>query len=360
MVGHPSARAGGLVVADYPWVSEQLPVVAVVGAGIAGLSAARRLSEHGCQVRVFEKSRGLGGRCATRRAGELSFDHGAQYFTVREIAWADVVAAFQDQGLVAPWRGRLIRLRADGTREPAGEAERYVGVPGMSTIGRALAQGVDALCNTRVTEVGRGRSGAWQLRTSADEAFDGFAAVLLTCPAPQAADLLNDASPALAASCASATMQPCWAVMATFGTSLGLEFDAAFVDDDLLSWAARNSSKPGRPAPPEAWVLHGGPEWSAHRQSAEARDVARELLDRFFTLTGCEPRVPEHVAAHHWRYARSADPSVRGPLVNPELRIGVAGDWARGDRLEAAFLSGLETADALLAPPIGPAGKPTG
>lgn len=43
--------------------------VAVIGAGVSGLSAARVLHDHGYQVRVFEKSRGLGGRAATRPRG---------------------------------------------------------------------------------------------------------------------------------------------------------------------------------------------------------------------------------------------------------------------------------------------------
>jgi len=55
--------------------------IAVVGAGMAGITCARTLQQAGHQVTVFEKSRGLGGRMATRDSAFGSFDHGAQYFT---------------------------------------------------------------------------------------------------------------------------------------------------------------------------------------------------------------------------------------------------------------------------------------
>ncbi|MSO32728.1 MAG: FAD-dependent oxidoreductase, partial [Ilumatobacteraceae bacterium] len=57
--------------------------VVVVGAGIAGLTAARALSHAGHSVIVLDKGRSVGGRMATRRIGDATVDHGAQFFTVR-------------------------------------------------------------------------------------------------------------------------------------------------------------------------------------------------------------------------------------------------------------------------------------
>jgi len=113
--------------------ADNKPAIALVGAGIAGLSAAARLRELGLRVRVLEKSRGLGGRSATRRIGRLGFDHGAQYLTVREPALEKALAPLIQREIVALWKPRVVRLAPDGARSPGKEGRRFVGVPGMST-----------------------------------------------------------------------------------------------------------------------------------------------------------------------------------------------------------------------------------
>ena len=57
--------------------------IGVLGAGMAGLSAAHALREQGHDVVVIDKARGPGGRMRTRRNEDLRFDHGAQSFTVQ-------------------------------------------------------------------------------------------------------------------------------------------------------------------------------------------------------------------------------------------------------------------------------------
>ncbi len=93
--------------------------VAVVGAGLSGLVCARVLADHGHEVRVFDKGRGPGGRMSTRRAGPWRFDHGAQYFTVRDSRFARWVESWKKDGLVTPWKGVVAVLR-DGSVTPKG------------------------------------------------------------------------------------------------------------------------------------------------------------------------------------------------------------------------------------------------
>ncbi len=334
--------------------------VAVIGAGVAGLAAARRLAAHGLRPVVFEKSRGLGGRCATRRVrlgpAEVGFDHGAQYFTVRDPDFAAALAPRIAAGDVARWEARFVRLTADGSALPAGPADRddpagrgvrYVAVPGMSALGRFLAEGVEVERQTRVVALTAGDSG-WMLASDAGSESGPFAAVLLACPAPQAAELLAGPAPGLAAACDGARMLPCWAAMVAFREPLEPGFDAAFVEDATLAWAARDASKPGRAPTPDAWVLHATPAWSADRLEEDPDGVASELLARFLALAGSPGREPDLLLAHRWRYARSAGPAPNPSLlIEPELRLGVAGEWLRGDRIEDAFLSGCRAADEL-------------
>ncbi|MEM6446187.1 MAG: FAD-dependent oxidoreductase, partial [Cyanobacteria bacterium P01_D01_bin.123] len=86
--------------------------ILVVGAGITGLICARRLKQMGMQVRVFEKSRGFGGRVATRRisvttqAGSVSHvpvDHGTQYVSPKSEAFQAQLQELQQADIVTEW-----------------------------------------------------------------------------------------------------------------------------------------------------------------------------------------------------------------------------------------------------------------
>ncbi len=318
----------------------------MIGAGLSGLTCARALSERGCRVSVFEKSRGAGGRAATRRGEGRFFDHGAQYFTVRDPRFAERVAEWQTRGVVAPWSGRIVEIKADGSLVEKSETERYVGVPGMSAPARALSEDLAASWSMRVTEIRNAGGGRWQLSTDGDDAGE-FDAVVTSAPPAQSATLLRGAAPRLARRCDAATMLPCWAVMVAFEQSLAAEFDGAFIEDGPLAFVARNSSKPGRPSTPECWVLHAKPDWTTEQLEADSDSVAAKLTEVFFAAASVSPVQPHHLAAHRWRYARAAVPGSEGCLLDEQRRLAVCGDWLHGDRIEGAFLSGLAAAEQL-------------
>ncbi len=327
--------------------SNTAPAIAVIGAGIAGLSAAARVRELGLRVRVMEKSRGMGGRSATRRIGRVGFDHGAQYLTVREPALEKALAPLIRRGIVARWEPRIVRLASNGTRAPGKEAERFVGVPGMSMLGRGLKGQSIVTLGTEITSLARRSDGNWTLLGPHGVGYGPFAGVIVTCPAPQAADLLETASPELARGCGRLEMLPCWATMVAFDSPLGLDFDAAFVDDEMLAWVANESSKAGRSSQPECWTLHAAPAWSQERLEDDADLISREMVQRFLEIAGAQAVEPSIRIAHRWRFARSAEPMTQGNLLDAARCVGVAGDWTHGDRLEGAFMSGLRMAEAL-------------
>lgn len=366
------------------------PRVAVIGAGIAGLACARALASEGARVTVLEKSRGPGGRAATRvsarlpdgrpAAGALAFDHGAQYATARDPRFAAQLAAWEALGLATVWSGRVVAL-AGGAVGPAGDgsrtARRWVGVPGMNAFGRALAAhagslGVTLAHATRVTALGRAGGRAWTLSDEDGATHGPFDCVVLAVPAPQAAPLLVPV-PALAARAAAAPMTPCWSVTLAVAEPLGLPFDGAFVNapaEDVrdaggslpvaapdgapaLAWIARDSSKPGRVLPAgvaETWVLHASAAWSAAWLECAPEVVARQLLAELAR----EARVPVHapvvhLAAQRWRHATPSPALDDTALWDAEARVGACGDWCGGPRVEGAYLSGLAVAERVRA-----------
>lgn len=321
-----------------------VPRIAVIGAGLAGLSCARALAARGAAVRLFDKGRAAGGRLATRRAeagGQaLQFDHGAQYLTARTEGFAALLAEFGAR----PW----------------GEPGRCVAAPGMSALPRAMARGLDLAAARHVTAI-EGGPGAWLVRhldaalvrpgrplpTEAPATEGPFDAVAVTLPPAQAAPLVAPHAPAWPDRLAAVRMAPCWTVMAAFATRLPLP-DALRPEGGAIGWAARDSSKPGRPAASECWVVQGAPAWSRDHLEEAPETVVRALLAALGALAGAALPEPLHAAAHRWRYSLVEAPLGEPCLADPALRLGLGGDWCLAGRAEAAFESGAALAAALL------------
>jgi len=326
------------------------PRVAVIGAGMAGLACAGALVQRGAQVSVFEKSRGPGGRVATRRTEQGSFDHGAQYFTVQTHRFEAYVQRWLAAGVVARWNGRLIAFDRRRIIEKPLSPERFVGAGGMNALGRHLAAGLDLHLETKIARLER-RAAQWNLYDESSKLLTmrGFDAVVVTAPSPQAVELLKDLSP-LAAIAAAVEWEPCWTAMLALSRATGVDYDAAFVNDDpILGWISRDDRKPERAAVTgvaERWVLHARPRWS--RKYLElAPEAAAHWLGRAFSARAGKPVTVRQLTAHRWRYATPSRPLKEPYLWDEDARIGMAGDWCGDPRVEGAFLSGLAVAEVV-------------
>jgi photolyase PhrII len=343
--------------------------VAIVGAGLAGLSCARVLADHNVECVVFDKGRGVGGRTSTRRTDDGSFDLGAQYFTARDARFVRWVRMWEARGLVAPWAGTVVKLGAEGAApQDTTACDRYVGVPGMSALAKHLAADlhvktghiVDQLRmdNGRVALLGRRDLHATLAPASpdalGDEHFGAFDALVVCVPPAQAAALLAVHHTAMADRLAQVAFEPCLALGIDLAEPLPVPWDAAFVGgpDETegpspLSWIARDSSKPGRSSG-ERWMLHArghvSRQWY-HRPVHELRDM---LVAAFARLIATTPQVKStHV--HRWKYARPIGPPtgiVRGSLGGVSVLVG--GDYTEGGRVEGAYLAGVRLAGSLL------------
>jgi len=318
--------------------------IAVVGAGLAGLTAARILSDQGHDVVVIDKARGAGGRMSTRRDGDLRFDHGAQYFTGRDPRFLRHVMAWRERGLVEPWEPRIAVL---GDREDTGEragTDRFIAVPGMNAICRELAsEQADCRFGWNVRSLARSGSG-WVLNSDQGETLESDV-LLLTTPPDQASALLAD--PEVDVFLKGIEMMPCWALMAVLDKPLFAEWDAAFVNEGPLSWVSSQSARPGRPDA-QAWVLHASPEWSRLHLESPAEQVLEWLLDAARKLPIAQDFAVETASAHRWRYALAGQPLDCGSLWFGSKRLALAGDWCHGSRIEGAFLSGAAAAGRIM------------
>ncbi len=318
------------------------PRAAVIGAGLAGAACANELAGGGCDVTVYEKSRGTGGRAGTRRHRDIAVDHGAQYFTARTPAFRAVVSGWMSDGVAGTWDARVVHVRGGTEANCAAKQKRYVGVPGMSALSRHMLRGITVVSQTRVRSVRRQRDG-WMLRSGPGRSLGPFDALFVAIPPSQAVEVADGTSP-LVNDIRQVVMVPCWAVVVAFESQIDAPWDAAQITDSALAWVARNTSKPGRPAQPDVWTLHANAEWSREYLEDKPQRVAHRLMQAFAQLAPIGGASVLHLEAHRWRYARPKRSDEPRPLFDPINRIGFCGDWTGHARIESAVLSGIELA----------------
>jgi renalase len=335
--------------------------IAVIGAGIAGLACARTLAQAGHEVSVYEKSRGYGGRMACRSTPFGGFDHGVQYFTVRDERFTRALKLHP--GLCRPWNANAVRV-LDPLGRVAEAARRrpeahWVPVPGMNALPRAWAEPLAAAgrvqLETRVACIRRDVMDPqrWQLHTEGPEdtvhVDGGFDQVLLAMPSTQAAELLRASAlaPGFVEQIEAVKVAPCWTLMVAFPQAqqpglgqLGPQWNAATSTHHRIAWLSRESSKPGRD-PIERWTVQASASWSAEHLEDDPQRVTAKLLKGFAEVTGIRAE-PSHAQVHRWRYAKTHVPLGRSHLFDADLGLGVCGDWCLGHRVEDAFISGLE------------------
>jgi len=328
------------------------PTIAIIGAGMAGLIAARTLADHGLPVKVFDKSRGVGGRMATRRTEEgLQFDHGAQYFTARDERFSRHVSSWIQDGIVEPWHGRIVQIREGEVVGDKGQVSRYVGVPGMNAIARQLASDLDISLNCTVSEIRSAedsQSHFWKLIDSAGGELGSFNIVIANCPPLQSGPLLRPHTP-IASQISQVEMMPCWASLIELEAKESLPFDAAFVENSPLSWISRNDTKPQRPkGTRQCWVLHASSQWSLNHLEAEAAEVETLMHEALRVATKRPELKITSSGTHRWLYAIPKTVLGQPCLWDSMTRLGACGDWCGGPRVEGAFLSGAAMAGAVL------------
>ncbi|SHH01651.1 NAD(P)/FAD-dependent oxidoreductase [Marivita hallyeonensis] len=304
--------------------------IAIIGAGMAGLSCARALVDVGLHPVVFDKGRGIGGRVATRRGSDgIQFDHGAQFATATSPEFQSVLDSAKRAGWADDWVS-------------GGQALGVVGVPGMTGLAKHLADGVEVKQSTEVHAI-EAESGMWHL--NGDGPLGAFDLVVCTAPAPQTAVVCANVLPN-AADLDAVRYDACLTLMVALDAGVDLP-DTQVSPTEEIAWIARDSSKPGR-GDAACWVVQATPEWSVRHLEMDKPDICALLLERFLSHCGAAAKDVRHAAAHRWRYAQVAQPLGRPFLTNQDNTLYAGGDWALGPKVEHAWKSGTEIARDLL------------
>ena len=337
---------------------------AIIGAGMAGLAAARELTAAGWTVTIYEKSPGLGGRVATRRAHGCLLDHGAQ---VLKTDGSELGAVMQNELSTADLIQVLSPIRPyanDGTIRPADpqrDAERkFTYRNGLTTLPKLLAKALPPQQTVFVYET---RIGALEeaergiiLRDPNGREAGRADVVILTAPAPQAADLLENSRlkseiHSRIEALRSVPYHPCFTVLLGYAAPAPPAPAYALLAEDRenpLLWLAFEQTKAPERAPNGEALLIAqfGPQWSVDYYDQPEEMIRAAALEHLRPLFGAAYDLPQWAQVKRWRYSQ---PRGRADFhaVNPESSaVLVCGDGlAEGNgRVQQAYASGLQAA----------------
>lgn len=312
--------------------------VLIVGAGMAGLTAARELAANGVEPVVLDKGRAVGGRMATRTIGDARFDHGAQHFGLRDPSFRLAAEDWMGIGLVREWYHAPDRDGVPNVRHSA--------VEGMRQIPEFLADGLDVRCATEVATIGHtdGRFVA----TNAGGLIAGGQAVIVTTPVPQMLGLLVggdlEPPPDIRSALEGVEYNACLAVMARLSGVAGLPAGHATPENSAIAWIGDNEHKGTSPVP--AVTIHSTPAFAADHLDEDPESWVPALCDAAAPLLA-SPIIESR--GHRWRYAEPRRTFDTGAFIyEAGGPIVLAGEVFAGARIEGAFLSGRRAAAALL------------
>ncbi|WP_445250032.1 NAD(P)/FAD-dependent oxidoreductase [Microcoleus sp. OTE_8_concoct_300] len=335
--------------------------VAVIGAGMAGLSCAQRLRQAGYSVAVVEKSRGAGGRVATRRVQGTRADHGARYLESQGDAVQRLIEVLVDRHILKLWTDTVWEFRQGEMFSSPNSC--YIAPAGMNAVGKYLAQDLDIWFGRRVQAISTTDNQMWHL--SLEVTDDNLEipqeliakAVVVAIPAPQALMFLNSEiglQSDFLDKLRSVEYDPCITVMAGYSatkqqdlSNLNPQWQAVtFRDDADLAWVGLDSSKRLESQQP-VFVVHSSASFAdRHLESADLPTVGQELLDRTSEYLIPWLKQPEWLQVHRWRYAFCRNPlPVSCLAAEGTLPLVCAGDLCGEGQIEGALRSGLAAAN---------------
>jgi renalase len=328
--------------------------IAVIGAGIAGLVCARKLQQAGRQVLVLDKSRGLGGRLATRRLANTHADHGVCYLQPKGTVFGQLIDELVNEQILKVWTTGIHRLSGDGFLLPPKKlAPCYAAPAGATAIARYLGQNLEIINNQTITSILPSKNG-WQLN-SADSQWKAEQVVIAVPPAQALAiagtvtdshcasqmSLVNFTTSITAIAVFPENQQAAAAQL----TWQGIQSS----DHPLLSWIGLDSSKQLEPLQP-VLVIQSSAAFAAEHFDAPDPDSIGKLLLNAAAPLAVSLNAPEILQVHRWGYAFAQNPLSNLFLTaQAQAPLYFCGDWCGGNRVESAFLSGSAVAEKILA-----------
>jgi predicted NAD/FAD-dependent oxidoreductase len=334
--------------------------VIIIGAGVAGLSCAKALVDCGKTVRILERSRGVGGRCATRRVDSQSVDHGLVFIHGDEPEFRNVLREVPGQWF-EHWPEVIWGVGAPCQPNAFAHGNfRMAHANGVSSFPKYLATGLDIVLETNVTAVELVSNGMIVHANTRGKTTSFLSpTVVLALACPQTIPLLSGAfqSEVIGSTVALLSMMqsvPCATVIALYPLEVALlPWDIWYPEmSSSLSLICHDSKKRDNPAY-LTLVMQARPAWSKGVRSMAEEEWGKRLLADAAEVVGPWVERPTTFQTQYWEYAR---PSPGAQLSSPILvdlkggrHLGIVGElFALGGGVQGAWYSGRRLAQRLL------------
>lgn len=335
-------------------------VIGIIGAGISGLTAGRYLAKQGHEVTIIEKSKGYGGRMATRYAGNdqsSKMDHGLSHFTPESTHFQQFTAELMEEGLVKRW-GDSIALY-DGekfySKNPNNpNVASFTAVNGMNSIGKYLSRWVDVKTETKaggLTYIGshRRKKRSWMINLTGGSTFEADAVIIAT-PASQAYGVLQTATDEINTlkiirEIDEVHYTPCYSLMAGYGDRKLPSWDGVVCKNSAFEFISNEATKKSFDQECSI-VAQATPQFTRFLRGKDDDIVKREMLDNLATIIGGWASAPQWYQLHYWRYSRAMK-VLNHPYMELEFDdapLALIGDYFRGNTADDAYCSGLNLA----------------
>ncbi|MDX1586017.1 MAG: FAD-dependent oxidoreductase [Balneolaceae bacterium] len=332
--------------------------IGIIGAGLSGLVAGKKLAEAGHDVTVIEKSRKLGGKMATLKKEAQIFDYGTSSVISSRKTFHGFIKLLKEKGLLKEWSRDFAFF--DGTQLHEVNPHRpqnsyHVSPEGINAIPQFLSRWVDLKSEEKaggLTYIGANRSKkrAWMINLTDISVFECDAVIIAT-PAPEAYGILQtaqDITPTrrIIRHIDEVRYDSCISLMASYNKEYQPEWKGIECEDPTLSWVGNESSKLENPSH-TSLVIRSSDEFARKHRDSSREEVRELLLERASEITSPWVINPEWTDMHVWKYFNARNPinDYFMELEMEEAPLALVGDYFGGTSAQDAFLSGYTLAE---------------
>lgn len=321
--------------------------IAVIGAGLAGTSVASLMKEN-FDVKIFEKSKNVGGRMSTRRETPFNFDHGAQFFKINTIDFKNFLLDLFSEKIIRPWNFRLAYFEGQYLNKIKLIEDRdkfFVGVPNMDSIIKYLSKNCNVILNTKIEKLVR-ENNKWNLFDQNKKSYGLYDWVILSLPVRQSLELISNKI-SFYSLIEKIKMKSCFSLMVGMNKSLNLDYDAALIENEDIAWFALNNSKPGR-MNENCLIINSSYEYASKNVNTPKEKVLKHLLYKSSKFLNYDLLKSNIIKIHHWKYVEAECSPIENFFIDHKEKIAVCGDWFINSRVEGAFMSANELSKEII------------